>query len=152
MPIHVSWGNEQKTYTLFRFENKWTWDEYHRAIDEANELVKDCGYTVNVLVDVTQCHLFPQNLLSNVRSSVLQHSHKTDLVVVVTTSRFVEMLLHTLEKVTGKQSLHLRVVHTLEEGGQILAEHDRLHPVSPPVPTAGSESVPVPAEPTSPRQ
>ncbi|MCC6805191.1 MAG: hypothetical protein IT319_20090 [Anaerolineae bacterium] len=149
MPIQVSWGNEQKSYTLFRFENKWTWDEYHRAIYEGTELTRGCGYTANVLVDMTDCHLFPQNLLSNIRSSVMQHAHETDLVVVVTTSRFVEMLLHTLGKVTGKQWLHLRLARSREEGERILAEYERQNPITPPAPAAGSISATVPAAPTS---
>lgn len=152
MPIHVSWGNEQKTYTFFQFENKWTWDEYHYAVDQANRLVAGSSETVNALVDVSACHIFPQNLLSNVRSAVIQNVQANDLVIVVTTSRFVETLLRTLEKLTGSQGLRLVAVRTLAEGVHILEEYDRLHRVSPPVPAARSESAPAPAEPTSPRQ
>ena len=32
MSITVTWGNAEKTYTVFRFEGKWTWDEYHQSI------------------------------------------------------------------------------------------------------------------------
>jgi ABC-type phosphate/phosphonate transport system ATPase subunit len=149
MPIHVSWGNEQKTYTFFRFENKWNWEEYHEAIAAASRLVNDCPHSVNVLVDVTECRLFPQNLLSNVRSSVTQHAHETDLVVIVTTSGFVEMLVRTLEKISGRQRLRLQVARTLQNGRHILEEHERLHPVSLLAPDAVSESAPAPAEPTS---
>ena len=51
MPIQVSWGNEQKTYTIFKFEGKWTWDEYHRAVAEGYALVKDVPYNVNILIE-----------------------------------------------------------------------------------------------------
>jgi len=149
MPIHVSWGNEQKTYTFFRFENKWNWDEYYQSIDAASQLVCDCPHSVNVLVDVTECRLFPQNLLSNVKSSMTHHAHETDLVVIVTTSGFVEMLVRTLEKISGRQRLHLQVARTLQEGKHILEEYERLHPVSPLAPDAVSESAPASAEPTS---
>lgn len=149
MPIQVSWGNEQQRYMLFRFEGKWTWDDYHRSIQEAHELTHEGGYLVSILVDMTDCHLFPQNLISNIRSSVVQHAHETDLVVVVTTSRFVEMLLHTLGKVTGKQWLRLQLARSLEEGERILAEHERQNPINPSVRAAGSVSATVPAAPTS---
>ena len=149
MPIHVTWGNEQKTYTFLQFENGWTWDEYYRSIDEANALADECGCKINVLVDISACRVFPQNLLSNIRSAVIQHAGETDVVIVVSTSRLIETLLRTLEKITNKQRLHVRVVRTLEEGRQILAEYDRLHRVSSAAPAADSESVTVPAEPTS---
>ena len=42
MPISVTWGNPDKTYTVFRFEGKWTWDDYHQSISDGVALVKDC--------------------------------------------------------------------------------------------------------------
>ena len=97
MSILVEWGNEAKTYTVFKFVGKWTWEEYHQSISEAYELVKDCPYTVNILLDITECHLFPQNLLSNASSTLKLAPRETDIIVVVTTSHFIEALLRTLE-------------------------------------------------------
>ena len=149
MPIHVSWGNEEKTFTIFRFENKWTWEEFYHSIDAAHELVRNSAYIVNTLVDVAQCHLFPQNLLSNVRSVLQQPIRDTDLIVVVTTSRFIEMLLHTLEKLYDRRKLRFEVVSTLQAGMQLMAEYDRQEQISSPFPIAASESAPVPAALTS---
>lgn len=130
MPIQVSWGNEQKTYTVFRFEGKWSWDEYHRSIADAYELVKDIPYTVNILLDITECHLFPQNLLSHVGSSMKQPPKSFDLAVVATSSRFVEVVARTVEKLYGRQKTRFQVTRTLEEAHNVFSEHDRLHPIT----------------------
>jgi tRNA A37 threonylcarbamoyladenosine dehydratase len=150
MPIRVGWGNDQKTYTVFKFDGKWTWEEYHQSIADAYQLVKDCTYTVNILLDITECHLFPQNLLSHVGSSMRQPPKAFDLAVVVSTSRFVEVLARTVEKLYGRQKTRFQLAKSLEEAQQIYAEYDRLHPVNAPDPAAVSESVPVPAAPPSP--
>ena len=126
MPIHVSWGNDQKTYTVFTFEGKWTWEEYHQAIAEAFQLVKDCSYTVNILIDMSSCHLFPQNLLSHVGSSMKQAPKHFDLAVIVTSSRFVELLASTIDRLYGQRDTHLRVAKNLEDGHRLLQQ------VSPP--------------------
>lgn len=142
MPIQVSWGNEQKTYTVFKFIGKWTWDEYHVSIAEAFELVKDIPYTVNILLDITECHLFPQNLLSHVGSSMKQPPKAFDLAVVATSSRFVEVLARTIEKLYGKQKTRFQIARTIEDAHKIFAEHDRLHPIAE-APVSVSVSAPV---------
>ena len=153
MPIQVGWGNEQKTYTVFRFDGKWTWEEYHQSIAEAFELVKDIPYTVNILLDITECHLFPQNLLSHVGSSMKQPPKSFDLAVVATSSRFVEVLARTIEKLYGKQKTRFQIARTLDEAQRIFEDHDRLHPVTASVPVAATESTPPSPEPTaSPQQ
>lgn len=134
MPIRASWGNEKKTYVVFTFEGKWTWEEYHRAIAEAFELVKDCTYTVNILIDLLDSHLFPQNLLSHFGSSMKQPPRAFDVAVIVTSSRFVEVLARTIEKLYGKQRTRFQVAKTLEEAERILVQFDA-SPASPPAPS-----------------
>jgi tRNA A37 threonylcarbamoyladenosine dehydratase len=148
MPIHVGWGNDQKSYTVFRFDGTWTWEEYYKSIAEAYELVKDCPYTVNILLDLMECRLLPQNLLSHVGSSMKQPPKSFDLAVVATSSRFVEVLARTVEKLYGRQKMRFQVTRTLEDAQKIFVEYDRLHPISSPAPSA-SEPASTPPESTA---
>lgn len=124
MPIQVSWGNEGKTYTLFCFTGRWTWDEYHAAVAEGFSLVKDIPYTVNILIDMTDCHLFPQNLLSHFGSSMSRPPKAFDLAVVVTSSKFIEVLAAAIEGLYGRHRTRFRIAKTLDEAHRILAEFD----------------------------
>ena len=36
MPITVTWGDQAKSYVHLKVEGNWEFDEYHRAIAEAN--------------------------------------------------------------------------------------------------------------------
>lgn len=130
MSILVHWGNEQKTYTVVRYENTWTWEEYHQSINKAYELVKDYPYTVNILLDMMECHLLPQNLLSNIGGSMQMPPKAFDLVVVATSSKFVEMLGHAIERLYGSEKTRFQITKSLEDARQILEEYDRLHRVS----------------------
>jgi hypothetical protein len=131
MPIHVSWGSAQKTYTIFRFEGKWTWDEYHAAVAAGYELVKDCPYTVNILIDMSDCRLFPQNLISHFGSSMSQPPKAFDLAVIVTASRFIEVLATTIERLYGKQQTRFRVVRTIDRAHELFAEYDTTRATQP---------------------
>ncbi len=122
MPINVSWGDSEKTYTMFTFEGKWTWEEYYRSVEQAFEMVKDCNYTVNILIDMLNCNLFPQNLLSHLGSSMQQAPRPFDLAVVVTSSRFIEMIASTLEKLYGKRQARFKVTKTLDDARMLLKQ------------------------------
>ncbi len=124
MPIDVSWGNEKKTYTVFHFEGKWTWDEYHRSISDAYALVKDIPYNVNILIDVVDSSLLPQNLLSHIGSTMRQPQKPFDLAVIVTSSRFIEVLARTIERLYGRQKTRFQVTNNLDEAHKILQQHD----------------------------
>ena len=124
MAISVSWGNPEKTYTCFKFEGQWTWEEYHQSVREAYAMVKDLPYTVNVLIDMTDCKLFPQNMLSHFGSSMQRVPRTFDLCVVVSSSMFVETLTGMINALFGKKKVRFVSVRTLEAGQRIFAEHD----------------------------
>ncbi len=148
MAITVTWGNAEKTYTVFRFEGKWTWDEYHQSIQDGVSLVKDCPYTVNILIDMTECRLFPQNLLSHFNHSMSEPPKPFDLAVIVTSSKFVEILAGMIERASSQRKTRFRVAKTLEQAHQMLAEHDAEHPPErPPEPTVEPAAEQAPAAP-----
>ncbi len=124
MPIQVTWGNTQKTYTVFKFEGRWTWDEYHAAVGEGFKLVKDIPYTVNILIDMAGCRLFPQNLLSHFGSSMSRPPKQFDLAVIVTSSKFIEVLATAIEGLYGRHKTRFRVAKTIDDAHKILAEYD----------------------------
>jgi hypothetical protein len=123
MTIRVSWGNPEKTYTVFTFEGKWTWEEYHQSIKDGFELVKDIPYTVNILIDVSNSNLFPQNLLSHFGSSMRQPPKAFDLAVVLTSSRFVETLANMLNRLYGKKT-RFRAVRSMDDAKKLFAAQD----------------------------
>lgn len=123
MPVNISWGNEAKTYTLFEFVGKWTWDEYYQARARGIEMVNSVPHIVNLIVDYTQSGFFPQNMLSNFGSSLEKVPKPFDLAVIVTHSAFVTSLVGMISKLFGKR-VKFKVAKSVEEAHQLLAEHD----------------------------
>src|SRR5258706_8312586 len=70
LALDVTWGNPEKTYTVFKFSGRWTWDEYHAAVKKGTTMTADIPYNVNILIDMTECNLFPNNMLSHFGASM----------------------------------------------------------------------------------
>lgn len=122
MAVQINWGNEQKTFTVFEFIGSWTWEEYYAARDAGVKMVNTVDHTVNIIVDISQSSVFPQNMLTHFRSSVNQAPRPFDLCVIVSQSRFIEALVNVLSRL--KLMTKFRLVKTREEAIKILAEHD----------------------------
>jgi hypothetical protein len=120
VPIDVTWGDDQKTYTIFKFSGKWTWDEYHAGVQAGVNLIKDIPYNVNILLDMAECNLFPNNMLSHFGTSMQRPPRDFDLAVIVTTSGFVQAFASIIDKVYGKKGTRFKVVKTLDEAHAML--------------------------------
>lgn len=127
MAITVAWGNETKTYTVFKFVGNWTWQEYYQSITDGSELIKDIPYTVNIMIDLTEAQLLPHGLLSNIQSSMRQPPRKFDLAVLVSTSPFVKVITNMIDRIYGQQGTHFVICKTLEDGARVFAEFDKSH-------------------------
>ncbi|HEX2621019.1 MAG TPA: hypothetical protein VHL11_12750 [Phototrophicaceae bacterium] len=124
MPVDVTWGNPEKTYTCFRYTGKWTWEEYYHSIEAGYQLVKDVPYTVNILLDMTDCNLFPANILSHAGSSMRRPPRSFDLAVIATTSGFVHAIIGILNSFYGKNT-KFKIVKSVEEAKMLFELYDQ---------------------------
>lgn len=120
MPIEVTWGNAAKSYTVFKFLGRWTWDDYHAAVKAGSELIKDIPDNVDILIDMRDSNLFPNNMLSHFGASMQRPPREFELAVIVTTSGFVKSFAGIIDKVYGKQGTRFKVVKTVEEARTLL--------------------------------
>ena len=121
MALDVTWGNAEKTYTVFKFSGRWTWDEYHAAIEKGTLMTEGIPYNVNILLDLSDCNLVPNNMLSHFGTSMQRQPREFDLAVIVTTSGFVQTFATIVDKVYGKKGTRFKVVKTLAEAHALLA-------------------------------
>jgi hypothetical protein len=128
MPIEVTWGNPEKTYTVFKFIGTWTWDEYYGAIKKGAELIEPIPYKVNILLDMEECRLFPGNLLSHSASTMRQPPRSFDLAVVVSETSFVRILVTILDRLFSPKGTHFRIAATRAEAEAIFHTYDKAQP------------------------
>ncbi|HEX2619238.1 MAG TPA: hypothetical protein VHL11_03795 [Phototrophicaceae bacterium] len=49
MPAQVDWDNQEHTAIRTELSGKWTWEEYHTAIDQAVSLMKSVQHPVDMI-------------------------------------------------------------------------------------------------------
>lgn len=125
MPIEVTWGNPEKTYTVFKFIGVWTWDEYYGAIETGASLIEDVPYKVNILLDMSECRLFPGNLLSHSASTMRQPPRQFDLAVVVSETSFVRVLVTILDRLFSPKGTRFRLAATRTEAEAMFRTYDQ---------------------------
>lgn len=94
MSITVTWGNSAKTVFIVCFEGRWTWDEYHRAIDELTQLVQEIDHSYYIIADFRNSMTVPKGALANIKSRHATASEKYTGTVLVGASGFVSQLIN----------------------------------------------------------
>jgi hypothetical protein len=132
MPIRVEWDSDEKRVVHYTFDTKWSWDEYHAAIAQAYDMVKDLPYIVNMILDFSSGNMFPSNALSHFGNSMKTPPREFDVAVVVTKSRFVDNLVTILGRIAGKAREKLIVRKSVEEARVYLStlEKRMIEPVN----------------------
>jgi hypothetical protein len=125
MPINVHWDDtETKTVVRYEFLGKWTWSEYHIAINQAYEMVKDIPYTVNMILDFSKGDLLPANALSHFKSSMSHPPREFDYALVVTRSRFLESMVSIFRRLSPAGS-KLILVPTLDAAHKFYTDYEK---------------------------
>lgn len=99
-------------------------EDYHKAIGQGVELVNEIPYTVNIILDLTNCNLFPSNMLSHFNTSMRHPPKAFDLAVVVTTSGFVQAIANMIGMLSGNKRVKFKVTKTMEEAYKLMRQQD----------------------------
>jgi hypothetical protein len=59
MAILAAWDNKDQTVLRIDLEGQWNWKEYDAAIDHAWSMIREAGYTIDVIINITDHTTFP---------------------------------------------------------------------------------------------
>jgi hypothetical protein len=125
MAIHVMWDNEDQTIFRYQFEERWTWDEFFDARDQALAMIDTVSHKVGVIMDAPPNIKLPPNLLTHSLSS-LRHIHpNTVILVFIAGQSFLSMMVSMMAKMSHMTAGNLVVAANLHEARAIIAK--RLH-------------------------
>jgi hypothetical protein len=100
MGILVKWDNAEQTILLCAFEESWSWNDYHAAMQQGREMMEDVNRAVDVIFDFQRTHFAPSGALRNLGSSFskLSDASLNRLVIVGATG-----ILHIIVDVLGNR-------------------------------------------------
>ncbi len=125
MPITVTWGDNTKSYVHLKAEGAWEFDEYHRAIAEANALINSVEHTVNVISHLSdeKAKRMPRNAMPEFRKAAKDMPDNVGIIILVPGNIMIQMFTNTVSKLFGNViHMKLRSAKTLEEAEKLSAE------------------------------
>lgn len=122
MSVQVFWDNPEKTVVRYDFEGRWTWDEFYPAYKQAIEMELSVAHRVDVIVNLEQARLFPDNMLSHLKVISDKQPPNIGVSVLVTRNGFVHSMYNVGVKFYGKIRHYFRTADTLQEAYEIIAE------------------------------
>jgi hypothetical protein len=121
MPVYALWDNDAKTILRFDFVGKWDWTQYSEALHTAIGMLGSVPHMVDVIPNFTESGPLPANTLSHFSRSSKESTIDTGHTVVVTNTKFVEVLINTFGKLYGRPGKKTLSCNSLEEARKILA-------------------------------
>ena len=125
MPLHVYWDNDEKTIIRCDSAGKWTWDEYHAALDEICVLARSVAHRVDLISIGTPDSAMP-------KGSPQPHFERAakilpdnlGLNITVTGCRLAAVMVNIWKKLPGGKKLSdaVELVATEEEAYRMVAK------------------------------
>jgi hypothetical protein len=124
MAIKVVWDNPQHTIVRYIYDEKWTWDEFFQAREEAVALIDTVDYKVGVIMDAPPNVQLPPNILMHAKN-VLQGRHENTVIVAfVATRPFLRAMFKALVQITRGRESTIVLCANVDEAREVI--RDRL--------------------------
>jgi hypothetical protein len=151
MTVTVSWYDPKQEIVLYVFEGHWTWDELYAAYNQAIVMEKSAPYRVDVVLDLLKSKSVPANALLHVKNISNKQPENLGLTVIVTPNAFVRALYNAGTQFYKGIAHYFRVVPTVAEALQMIAD-DRQEHNNQPIGKAAEQPTSRPASPSPPHK
>ena len=122
MSVTADWYDSKQDIVLYVFEGRWTWDELYAAYNKAIVMEKNAPHRVDVLLDLLNSKAVPANALLHVKNISNKQPDNLGLTIVVTPNAFVRALYNAGTQFYKGIAHYFRVVPTMEDGLNMIAE------------------------------
>ena len=128
MPVKATWEDEEKTIIRHTYSGEWDWDEFNASVSKIETMLDGIDYKVDFIAYLEDLAL-PKDALANypkiAQAAPFTHLNADLLVVVTGAGRFAEAMAGVFGKVFKQSGGKFRIVPTLEEAYEAIAERQR---------------------------
>lgn len=121
MTIRVEWDDPNQTALRYTYEGSWNWDEFQQARRQARLMLDTVDHKVDVIIDVVQTGILPNNILSRA-SSIPRDRHPNEgTVIIVGANPLIRFLYDVARRIYAEVIDYrgYRIVSNLEEARSI---------------------------------
>ncbi|MBI5667213.1 MAG: hypothetical protein HZC41_04325 [Chloroflexi bacterium] len=122
MPVHIQWDDDAHTIIRTTGEGKWTWDEYHEAIQRTVQLMKSVNHSVDLIhVRLPSSTMPPGSPMPHYQHSLRLMPPNTGINVFVNASPFARALMGVFMKLyAGRMEGKNYIAASVEEARALI--------------------------------
>ncbi len=125
MPVSAHF-EEDNHIVVWVFDGKWTWSDYYAIRNAVNDKIEAMDFTVDMIVDLSNGSLLPQNVLTHAGSAARKAPQNLGMIVIVGPGAFLRTFFQFFKRTYGifqpQQEKNLHMVATLDEAYAILQQ------------------------------
>jgi hypothetical protein len=115
MSVRIEWDNPEQTVLLAHYEGHWTWEEFYQAAKECQVLSATVPHKVYIIANMVN-GVMPQGEPFGYNKEETGHlSAKIGFVVMVSGSRFIQLLMNISARMIPKWRGKYHAAATIEE-------------------------------------
>jgi hypothetical protein len=101
MGITIGWDNEEKSVMRFEYHGIWSWEEFYKNIEEANQMMDTVNHPVVSIIDMRDSPYLPPNAAVHIRNVIrMSMSHNNSgISVFLKATRIIEAMIEVLRQV-----------------------------------------------------
>ncbi len=126
MPYHVAWADNHQTIILCQADGRWTWEEYHQALDQVAHLAGSVSHRVDLISVRSPSSVQPSGfgVPHFQRAKRVIPVHVCRRVLVTSSSSSTRQSMSMMRALMNHLIKDMTIVTTLEEA-YALIEQDR---------------------------
>ncbi|MEZ4669285.1 MAG: hypothetical protein R3E39_15375 [Anaerolineae bacterium] len=122
MPLHVFWDNEEKNIIRCESEGKWTWREYHHALDEIVGMVNAVDYRVDLINSQREGSTMPPGSpIPHFKRAAQAMPPNFAMNIVVISSHVVRVMASVMSRMPNNDMDSIEMVVSLQDAYALIA-------------------------------
>lgn len=121
MAIRVEWDDSSQYAVRYVYEGSWNWDEFQQARKQARLLMDTVDHKVDIIIDVVQTGILPNNILSRANSIPRERHPNEGTIIIVGANPLIRFLYDVARRIYAEVIDYrgYRMVANLEEARSI---------------------------------
>lgn len=121
MAIRVEWDDPSQNALRYVYEGSWNWDEFQQARKQARLLMDTVDHRVDIIIDVVQTGILPNNILSRANSIPRERHPNEGTIIIVGANPLIRFLYDVARRIYAEVIDYrgYRMVANLEEARSI---------------------------------
>ena len=122
MSITVTWDNPERTVLRYEFTGVWQWDEFNKALDQAEKMLASVGHIVDVIADFQASGCVPTETLARLAYVAGSRPVNLGANVLVGSQVFNTTTFTVFGNYFGDVARSYQMAHSLDRARALLAK------------------------------